>query len=295
MIYQAYQSIAHQRNPMSGSALPTCDLLIYLLGHKMYYVLVSPQHEIVACCEYRNADPALSKTMFLRLVFEREEILSFPYSDCQVFLGDPNFTLVPDKYHSPEGNLLLARLFLDDWTFESELVERKLGFHPDWFLFLRSEALSEVLHEYLPYHTLSHVVYPAMGVSYRLLPQHPSHLLILLLAGKMIMVVQEEGRLKLCNQFPCQSPADLLYFSEAVGQSCLPHNTDIPIFWMGEDDNEIAAGIHHYLPGIRQPKMTPETSTSGYWRYGFLTERGERREERGERREQRKEKRDFVT
>ncbi len=249
----------------------TCDLVLYLLEDKIYYALISPQREIVACKEFCKKDPTIGKTLFLRLVFEREALLSFPYADCRVYIGDTAFTLVPEAYRSDPDHLRLARLLLDDWVFNDELLQRKIPPEASWILFLHSTHIAEVLGEYLPYYTLSHIAHPLIGLSHQLRGRYPSHMLLMFQPKKMILLTCIDQGLTFCNVFPCHGATDVFYFSEAVKQQRQVGPQDFPVFWVGEAGDSFLEDIHQFFPDIRQPEGEVSSGATGqYWKYGFL-------------------------
>lgn len=277
MIYQAFQSYIHVPLSISGSLLPLCDLAIYLLERKLYYVLQSPSGEIVSCKEYRLLDQRMGQNMFLRLVFEREPILLKDYANCEVFLAEPPFTLIPQKYGSETDHLLLARIMLDDWAFEEDLVLRKLSDQQTGsVLFLQTLNLQDTLHAYLPYFTLTHIVQAGVGLAERLTQEHQDHITLIMQANQVIVLAMKEGKLQLCNYYAWQAPLDIVYFVEAVREVCQLKSPDVPVFICGEleVESEVSQAIWRYIPGLRFPTSLRSTRFDNhhYWKYAFLAQ-----------------------
>ncbi|MEM6348072.1 MAG: DUF3822 family protein, partial [Bacteroidota bacterium] len=277
MIYQAFQSYIHVPLSISGSMLPLCDLSIYLQARKLYYLLQSPVGEIVSCKEYRLLDQRMGQNMFLRLVFEREPILQQAFASCEVFLAEPPFTLLPQKYRSETENLLLARVILDDWAFAEDIVLRNVSDQQSVsVLFLQTQNLHDTLHAYLPYFTLTHVAQAGVGLAERLSQEHQDHISIILQAEQLILLAMKKGRLQLCNYYAWQAPLDIVYFVEAVREVCGLKSPDVPVFVCGEleVDTDISKAIWRYIPGLRFPTSLRSTRYDNhhYWKYAFLTQ-----------------------
>ena len=52
--------------------------------------------------------------MFLRMILEKEPILSGPFLDCQIYISDAPFTLIPNQFWNDQYKVALSRLLLQD-------------------------------------------------------------------------------------------------------------------------------------------------------------------------------------
>ncbi|MEL6589841.1 MAG: DUF3822 family protein, partial [Bacteroidota bacterium] len=246
-----------------------------LLPQKLYYLLQSPTGEIVCCKEYRLLDLRMGQNMFLSLVFEREPILCQAFASCEVLLAEPPFTILPNRYQEQEDPLLLARVMLDDWAFEEDLLLRQLSQRQSArLLFLQTQNLHDTLRSYLPYFTLGHVAQTAIGLAERLSHEHPDQICLLMMDQQILLIVMREGRLHLCNYYPWKAPLDIVYFVEAARDVCQLQAPEVPVFVFGEleVESEVAQAIWRYIPGLRFPTLlrSPQTGTQAYWKYAFL-------------------------
>ncbi|TAE47333.1 MAG: DUF3822 family protein [Bacteroidetes bacterium] len=262
---------------LAAGHLPTCRLLLYLQPDRVYYLLQSPREELAACREFHNSSQ-ISPELFLRFVFEKEQLLCGTFLETRVFVSTPLVSLIPDTYRDPEQHLRLSRLLLDDTALPEEVFTRRIPGEEAQALFMASPSLLHLLKHYLRSYTLSHVCIPVLQMARQLGRTNRSLLMLHLTDEALLAVALREGQIRLCSAYTCRSVADQLYFVQMARKISLMEDILAPLFICGESGNDPLSGeIATAFPGLQLPEYLSRStgadlSAAPYWKYAFLTE-----------------------
>ena len=258
-----------------ASWLPTCSLKLLIFPSKVYSILFSPGGKMIYGQLFVN-EKGVPYSVFLRYLFLNEAFLRGTYLEMSIFEVESPFTLIPIQFAREAQRLELMHALVDDSLFTEEYNAQWIREETLEVLFVPDSGLCDVLKQFVPHHTLVHMVSAILNLSRKLQEEYPSHMLINLYETQLMITVIKEKQLQICQSYPWASHLDIVYFIQLINEMTGWKETEVPLFIMGEISNSDIgqSTLWEYIPGLSIPSVDnfdPDLKEhTEWWRYGVL-------------------------
>lgn len=274
MTTSPFHTIVHIGTGIKESLIATCSLVIFLQKDRIYYLLISPQSEVVLCKECVNIRD-ISEEMFFRFVLERETLLTSPFLECKVYISHSDITLIPNEFWKKELELPLCQLMMSEHLENEEIYSTAIDQASARVLFTIPSGLIHLLDRYIRHYELSHIAVPMVEEAYRLSRKDRSLIMFLVLNHRFAIVAMRDGNLQLCNVYPYHTVSDMLYYIQVARETTGLTQSGVPVFCIGEmkPDAEEQQGLWQLIPGLSFPEPPHQMSENGeisWWKFSFL-------------------------
>lgn len=253
----------------------TCRLIIFIQPVRIYLTLLGPQEEIMYCREYHNQNKS-ADVLFLRYVFEQEQILSHSYASTKVYI-DGDFCLIPDHTTFFKQRHDFARLLLDADVLEEELYYYPFPESDIAGLFIPPPRWISLLNEYLSSYELSSSSDLLFRLGNLLHNSLKPLLLIQLLDTHINILGFKRQNLEFIQRYPFLSALDIVYFIQ-LSLSILNKKGETDIWVVGEVDqnSSLWEELLRHFPKIKFPPSLEHRNILGidsnnWWKYTYLT------------------------
>ncbi|MEO1417845.1 MAG: DUF3822 family protein [Bacteroidota bacterium] len=249
---------------LEGLDLSTCHLVIILQTSKIHYLLYSPQGKLLRAQSLESTG-LLQEDMFLRFVFEKEEVLRKTFWQVDIVLTETPFFLVPHPYRQPEMYPVLARLLLDDGLFPDEVGHYPVMEGAATLVYGFPPEQSHILEYYLQNFRMRHLAGAILHAGKAWTEVRPTFMVMYEGKEGIILATFEEGKLLLCNAYPCRSGSDRLYFLQAARGQLKVNPEKCPILLLGDTVQEMnwkhweqyAYEVHPYMIASASQALPP--------------------------------------
>lgn len=258
--------------PIEHTTFQELKAVLFVKEEGATLVLLSLENELLSCRTFMNADE-LAEDIFLRLLFEKEKILTQNFNTFSILASHSNFALAPISSVPQRQLLHYARLMLDEGLFEEEFVYNKIAELEAWVVFSSPSARQHIIQEYVSAAEYGHVCEAMIRFSQVI--EEKDFVLLQLYDQMAIIIAYRDGMLQLCNLFKFRASADLLYFLHSVRKASQLEEEDIPIFIMGDLEGRMS-DLKAHLPHIKVPTAltqrlsSPHAQSMPYWEFAFL-------------------------
>lgn len=270
-----FPAIQYVDQPRTDAQCARGELRLLVLSDAVYIALVGADGHLLACKRIVNAQ-AMLEEVFLRYVLEREPLLHSHYARIQICHSSTPFALVPEGFmRTGNDRLLLGRLLLDETALPTELHSAELPSLRAKALFQVPQQAETVFSEYLPEARHSHLGELVTVQALRLAQEHPHFIYLYLLPDGVVAAVCREGRLLLCNRYPCSFSADVRYYVQALFNSLLPDRLYAPVLLAGEFEQggKLHTELKSWFPSLQTPTLLARQVrdvAQPFWRYAVL-------------------------
>ncbi|MEM7513483.1 MAG: DUF3822 family protein [Bacteroidota bacterium] len=271
---QAFATIHAPRVP-DNDILASCRLHLMIQPNLLTYVFISSENRIKYAKSFLN-EQDMRQDIFLRVIFESEEILSSYKQECVCISAESRFTLIPNSFHSEREALQIARAVLEPQLGEHEIHSSLISTMDAWSLYILPDATQHILQKYFPKLTNQHITPIYSRISRMLSETEPDHILLHAFPGYIIMTICKQGSVHLMNAYPYRTEMDAYYFLRSNFQ-IMHFDNEVPIYAMGM--------FNQYAPTLLSlkkdlPNMKPldifhsfldtQMDAGTPWHYAFL-------------------------
>lgn len=239
------------------------------------YVFISPENRITYAKSFLN-EQDMREDIFLRVIFESEELLSGYEGECVCVSAESRFTLIPNSFHSEREALQIARAVLEPQLGEQEIKSSWISPMDAWSLYILPDPTQHILEKYFKTLSIQHISPLYARISRLLAEKEPNHIILHAFPGYIIMTICKNGDIHLMNAYPYRTEMDAYYFLRSSFQ-IMHFDHDIPIYALGmfnqyaptllslkkDLPNMKPLDIFHSFLGRKMDVDTP-------WHYAFL-------------------------
>lgn len=274
---QSFKPLSYQSTHFSEDQIPFYRLYVLIQSYSIVYVVMNEEGDVLIAKELMNTQ-GLGLEIFVQYILETEELFYKPFGIRKIIHSHPTFALLPKSFAEGKDSLHLARILIEDSLYEDDIEVEELTKLDASLVFPNSSFIESLCKEYFDLHQNGHVASASLRLANELKDDYPTHLLLHILEGKILISAHKDGKLILCNAFAYQSVIDALYFVQSVCKLYPKKPQELPIFMVGafEKDSKLFRELLFHLPNCRIPTyifqryFSEEIKEMKSWKFGFM-------------------------